>query len=152
VAASELRQGFAKRVPEERWEELGATEGKVGGVAAPNASPPLNRHGGGWWLVLQGPRIVGQRGSKEIPPFLFHRSLSPFFRDSNLIPSGYDTIPFNEDLGAPRPGLWGLSPLPMFMWVPPCRWAPLQNLLEPSRYNTEKSQTCSGGQNRTSHI
>ena len=118
VAASELRQGFAKRVPEERWEELGATEGKGGGVAAPNTSPPLYRRGEGWWLALQAPRVVGQGGRKEIPPFLPHRSLSPFF--GILILSLWDMILFllREDLGAPRPGLWGLSPLPTFMWVP----------------------------------
>ena len=78
----------------ETWEELGEVTGKGQRVAAPNASPPLYRRGGGWWLALQGPRVVVQRGRKEIPPFLPHRSLSPLFRDPDLIPLGYDTIPF----------------------------------------------------------
>ena len=58
----------------ETWEELGEVTGKGRRVAAPNASPHLYRHGGDWWLALQGPRVVGQRGRKEIPPFLPHRS------------------------------------------------------------------------------
>ena len=52
--------------------------------------------------------------------------------------------------GAAKGG--ALPPLPTFMWVPPCRWAPLRNLLEPSRYVTDKTRNFSGDQNRTSHI
>ena len=119
VAAAEFRQGFAKRVPEERCEELGATGGKGGGVAAPNASPPLYRHGGGWWLALQAPRVVGQGGEEGNPSFPFPTDRYPPFLGI-LILSLWDMILFllREDLGAPRPGLWGLSPLPTFMWVP----------------------------------
>ena len=40
AVAAEFREGFAKRVPEERWEELGATEGKDEGVRLPS-HPPL---------------------------------------------------------------------------------------------------------------
>jgi hypothetical protein len=37
-----------------------------------------------------------------------------------LVLSLWDMILFllREDLGVPRPWLWGLSPLPTFMWVP----------------------------------
>src|SRR3990170_6943762 len=86
--------GLRQALTGETWEELGEVTGKGRRVAAANASPHLYRHGGGWWLALQGPRVIGQRGRKEIPPFLPHRSLSPLFRDPGLIPLGYDTIPF----------------------------------------------------------
>jgi hypothetical protein len=82
VATAEFRQGFAKRVPEERWEELGATEGKGRGVEGAGGLPskPLGS------LVKGG----GRKSLLSFP----HRLLSPHFRDLDLIPSGYDPIPF----------------------------------------------------------
>ena len=74
-----------------------------------------------------------------------HRLLSPFLgililslRDMILFLLRWDLVCLDQGCGA-------LPPLPTFMWVPPCRRAPLRNLLEPSRYNTEKSRTFSGG-------
>jgi hypothetical protein len=46
VAAAEFWQGFAKRVPKERWEELGATEGKGGGA------PDLNTKRMSWLIKI----------------------------------------------------------------------------------------------------
>ena len=40
-------------------------------------------------------------GGRKSHHFFPHRLLSPFFRDLDLIPSGYDLIPSKGDLGAP---------------------------------------------------
>jgi hypothetical protein len=53
--------------------------------------------------------LVKGGGRKSLLSFP-HRSLPPLFRDLDLIPSGYDPIPCKGGLGAPRPGVWSLSP------------------------------------------
>ena len=143
--------GLRQALPEEE-EDMGGEAAKGGSVAAPCASPPLYRRGRGWWLALQAPRVYWPREEEGNPSFPSPPIAIPLFRDLDLIPSGYDPIPFRGDLGAPRPGVWGLAPLPTSMWAPHAGGPPLRNLLEPSRYNTEKTRTFSGTLNMTSHI
>ena len=49
--------------------------------------------GGGWFLALQVHWGVGKGGRKEIPSFPSPPIVILFFRDLDLIPSGYDLIP-----------------------------------------------------------
>src|SRR3989337_116732 len=76
--------------------------GVKGAGGLPSKALGLLAKGGGRKPLLSFP-------TDRYPPFL-----------GILILSLWDMIPFllREDLGAPRPGLWGLSPLPTFMWVP----------------------------------
>ena len=146
-----LRQGFAKH----NYGGGGVGEGEGcarGRGAAPMRLPTIYRGGGGWFIALR-PLGRWQRWGKEIPSFPFPTNCYPPFLGI-LILSLRDMILFllRGILVRLDQGCGALPPLPTFMWVPPCRWAPLRNLLEPSRYNTEKSRTFSGGQNRTSHI
>ena len=123
-------------------------------VQLPCASPLYIGVEGSGFLPSKSIRALAKVGGKKSHHFLPHRLLSPLFRDLDLIPLGHDLIPSRGGgiLVLLDQGCGALPPLPTFMWVPPYRWAPLRNLLEPSRYNTEKSRTFSGGQNRTSHI
>ena len=122
-------------------------------VKLPCASPLYIGVEGAGFLPSKSIGALAKVGGKKSHHFLPHRLLSPLFRDLDLIPLGYDLIPS-------KGGSWcaltrGVGPFPHYprsCGSPPCRWAPLRNLLEPSRYNTEKSRTFSGGQNRTSHI
>ena len=77
--------------------------------------PTIYRGGGGWFLALQVHWGVGKGGGKKSLP---HRLLSPFFRDLDLIPSGYDLIPSKGGvLVLLDQGCGALTPLPTFMWV-----------------------------------
>ena len=152
VEVAGSRQGFAKRKRGGRG-VTGGREAPGLGVLLPCASPLYIGVAGAGFLPSKSIGALAKVGERNPIISLPHRLLSPLFRDLDLIPSGYDLIPSKGGiLVRLDQGCGALPPLPTFMWVPPCRWAPLRNLLEPSRYNTEKSRTFSGGQNRTSHI
>ena len=132
VEVAGSRQGFAKRKRGGRG-VTGGREAPGLGVLLPCASPLYIGVEGAGFLPSKSIGALAKVGERNPIISLPHRLLSPFFILMRL----------DQGCGA-------LPPLPTFMWVPPCRWAPLRNLLEPSRYNTEKSRTFSGGQNRTS--
>ena len=152
VEVAGSRQGFAKRKRGGRG-VTGGREAPGLGVLLPCASLLYIGVEGAGFLPSKSIGALAKVGERNPIISLPHRLLSPFFRDLDLIPSGYDLIPS-------KVGSWcaltrGVGPFPHYprsCGSPPCRWAPLRNLLEPSRYNTEKSRTFSGGQNRTSHI
>ena len=123
------------------WKGGGLCQGQ--GVKLPCASPLYIRVEGSGFFPSKSIVALAKVGGKKSHHFLPHQLLSPLFRDLDLIPSGYDLIPS-------KGGSWcafttGVGPCPTtHVHVGhPCRWAPLRNLLEPSRYNTEKSQTFS---------
>ena len=145
------RQGFAKRKRGGRG-VTGGREAPGLGVLLPCASPLYIGVEGAGFLSSMSIGALAKVGERNPIISLPHRLLSPFLGililslwDMNLFLLRGILVRLDQGCGA-------LPPLPTFMWVPPCRWAPLRNLLEPSRYNTEKSRTFSGGQNRTSHI
>ena len=75
------------------------------GLLPPCASPLYIGMGEEAWPLLQAPRAGDQGVGRKSPPFLPHRSRSPLFRDLDLIPSGYDPIPYRRGLGAPGLGV-----------------------------------------------
>ena len=56
---------------------------------------------GAGFLPSKSIGALAKVGGKKSHHFLPHRLLSPFFRDLDLIPSGYDLIPSKGDLGVP---------------------------------------------------
>ena len=152
VEVAGSRQGFAKLSEKERCHGR-EREAPGLGFDAPMCLPTIYRGGGGWFLALQVHWGVDKGGGKKSHHFPSPPIVIPLFLGI-LILSLRDMILFllRGILVCLDQGCGALPPLPTFMLVPPCKWAPLRNLLEPSWYNTEKSQTFSGGQNRTSHI
>ena len=87
-----ILQGFAKH--RGRGGVLGRGEGlRQGKCVAPMRLPTIYRGGGGWFLALQVIGALEKVGGRNPIISLPHRLLSPFFRDLDLIPSGYDLIP-----------------------------------------------------------
>ena len=70
-------------------------------VKLPCASPLYIGVEGAGFLPSKSIGALAKVRGKKSHHFLPHRLLSPFFRDLDLIPSGYDLIPSKGDLGAP---------------------------------------------------
>ena len=92
VELAVLRQGFAKHYG--GGGGVGEGEGCAGArVKLPCASPLYIGVEGAGFLPSKSIGALAKVGGKKSHHFLPHRLLSPFFRDLDLIPSGYDLIP-----------------------------------------------------------
>ena len=92
VEVAGSRQGFAKRKRGGRG-VTGGREAPGLGVLLPCASPLYTGVEGAGFLPSKSIGALAKVGGKKSHHFLPHRLLSPFFRDLDLIPSGYDLIP-----------------------------------------------------------
>ena len=99
VELAVLRQGFAKHYG---GGGVGEGEGCARGrVKLPCASPLYIGVEGAGFFPSKSIGALEKVGERNPIISLSHRLLSPFFRDLDLIPSGYDLIPSKGDLGAP---------------------------------------------------
>ena len=92
VELAVLRQGFAKHYRGGG----GVGEGEVAPgtrVELSCTSPLYIGVEGAGFLPSKSIGALAKVGGKKSHHFLPHRLLSPFFRDLDLIPSGYDLIP-----------------------------------------------------------
>ena len=92
VEVAGSRQGFAKRKRGGRG-VTGGREAPGLGVDAPMHLPTIYRGGGAGFLPSKSIGALAKVGERNPIISLPHRLLSPFFRDLDLIPSGYDLIP-----------------------------------------------------------
>ena len=87
-----IQQGFAKRKRGGRG-VTGGREAPGLGVLLPCASPLYIGVEGAGFLPSKSIGALAKVGERNPIISLPHRLLSPFFRDLDLIPSGYDLIP-----------------------------------------------------------
>ena len=92
VEVAGSRQGFAKRKRGGRG-VTGGREAPGLGVLLPCASSLYIRVEGAGSLHSKSIGVLAKVGERNPIISLPHRLLSPFFRDLDLIPSGYDLIP-----------------------------------------------------------
>ena len=129
VEVAGSRQGFAKRKRGGRG-VTGGREAPGLGVLLPCASPLYIGVEGAGFLPSKSIGALAKVGERNPIISLPHRLLSPFFRDLDLIPSGYDLIPS-------KVGSWcaltrGVGPCPHY----PCSCGPPMQVgptSEPSR-------------------
>ena len=87
---------------EEEEEVLGRERAAPGArVKLPCASPLYIGVEGAGFLPSKSIGALAKVGERNPIISLPHRLLTPFFRDLDLIPSGYDLIPSKGDLGVP---------------------------------------------------
>ena len=91
VEVAGSRQGFAKRKRGGRGVTGGRHQGL--GLMLPCASPLYIGVEGAGFLPSKSIGVLAKVGERNPIISLPHRLLSPFFRDLDLIPSGYDLIP-----------------------------------------------------------
>ena len=92
VEVAGSRQGFAQRKRGGRG-VTGRREAPGLGVLLPCASPLYIVVEGAGFLPSKSIGALAKVGERNPIISLPHRFLSPFFRDVDLIPSGYDLIP-----------------------------------------------------------
>ena len=101
-----LRQSFAKHYY--YYGGVGEGEGCARGrVKLPCASPLYIGAEGAGFLPSKYIGALAKVGERNPIISLPHQLLSPFFRDLDLIPSGYDLIPS-------KVGSWGVGPCPHY--------------------------------------